>query len=402
MTFGRGLFSFRGRRMKIGRGEPQGKRAESLHRAGDGFVADVAEGEPEVGFEAGAEHFAGEADDAGFHGQPAGSLPAGALLQGMPHPGEEGAARHKAERIAGTGKERPEEVVPSGHHEPVLFHPAVQMADPVEHGMLGDARLADRHGVLGLKGVADELFRRGETAGPVPREGIGLAEGHQVDQVIPPAGVLEKIVGPLAAGDEVGIGFVQDQRDAPAPGQPVEFLDRFRRRDHAGGVGGGHQQDGPGARGDETLHRNGVRHPAPFLVKGKVDRPDAQDIQGHGMVEVGGERDDHLVPGAAEGHHGEPERLAGADGEAKLIRIHGRAVDPAVAGAHPFAHLGEPLVGRVFRHQRIVQERRQVVGQLTGRRIVGHGLAQIHQRALRVGLPVSEPALNLGDGSALD
>ena len=82
-----------------------------------------------------------------------------------------------------------EPVVAALHHPPVVRHPVVQMLHPVFDRQLGHAGLADRHGVLGLQGMVDEPCGRRQQAGPVAGQGKGLAEGHDMDEMVAPVRV---------------------------------------------------------------------------------------------------------------------------------------------------------------------------------------------------------------------
>ena len=77
---------------------------------------------------------------------------------------EEGPAGHEAKRVAGVQEFFPEPVVAARHHLPVGRDPLVKVLQAVTDGLLGDPRLADRHGVLGLEGMVDEFFGGNEGA----------------------------------------------------------------------------------------------------------------------------------------------------------------------------------------------------------------------------------------------
>ena len=221
------------------------------------------------------------------------------------------------------------------------------MFHAVLDGVLGDARLTDRHGILGLQRMAHELLRRRQHPGPVAGKGKGLAEGCDLHQMFAPAGFGEEVVGANAAGDEAVVGLVEHQGDVAPGGQLVEFTHGFRRDDRTGRIARGDQEDGPGSCGNQPGKGCRAGNPAGRCIEGGVDAADAQHFQSHRVVEIGRQLHDDLVACPAQGHHGEPEGLAGADRETDLPRVDAGAVEAAIPRADRLAHLGQPLVGAV-------------------------------------------------------
>ena len=81
------------------------------------------------------------------------------------------------------------------HHGVVGRGPGVEMLAAEAHRLLGDPRLADRHGVLDLEGVADEGGGGGQRPGAVAGQREGLAEGGEVNEVIAPGRIGKELVG---------------------------------------------------------------------------------------------------------------------------------------------------------------------------------------------------------------
>ena len=189
----------------------------------------------------------GKGQESGLLDEAPGCLPPVLAGKRVAHPGEEGAARREAEGVPLPDKGGAEQVVTARHHPPVVRHPAVQVFDSVLDRQLGHPRLADRHRVLGLQGLVDELLRSGQQPRPVAGQGIGLAERHDMDEVVPPPVPGKELVRSHPAGNEIRVGLVQQQGDPVARRQPLQAVDGFRRRDHAGRIAWGDQENGTGA-----------------------------------------------------------------------------------------------------------------------------------------------------------
>ncbi len=154
-----------------------------------------------------------------------------------------------------------------------------------------------------------------------------------MNEMIAPVGIAEQVVGTAAAGDKRLVGFIQDESDVVFTRQLMNFLQHLRRHHHTGGIAGRHHQQRPGPLVDARGQGAGVRDAAVLIVEGHKDAADAEHVEGHHVVEVIRHHDHHLVAGAAQGHHRQPEGLAGTDRQAQVLRYHLRPVAALVIGA---------------------------------------------------------------------
>ena len=201
--------------------------------------------------------------------------------------------------------------------------------------------------------------------------------------------------------DKIAVGFIQDQGDPVLLGQKIQPTQQIRGNDGAGGVAGGDQQDRPGARGDQPGDAVQVGQPFFFLFVRCIDRPDSQAGQGHRVVKIAGQLDDHLITGMAEGQHGQPEGGAGADGQADLLRVDLGSIAATIAAADCLPHLGQSLIRAVAAGLGIKGCLLDMADQLCRRGIIRNCLTEVDQRGCVVRALVG-PFPDLADRGRMD
>ena len=204
--------------------------------------------------------------------------------------------------------------------------------------------------------------------------------------------------GQCGVRQKIPVGFINDQPDAALPAQGREPSNHVGRIDRPSRIIGTDQHHGAGPIRHQCRRPPRIRHKPILRSAWQRQRFQPLHRQCHGVVEVPGYRQHHLIANAAQnGHrHGERQIRAGGDGHVGRIQIgaidsidvggQGRSqrlipVDRAVAGLHR-------------RRRPFGQTRREV----WVRRIARHRLGQVDDRA---GAPVIAvgPGLGRGDGS---
>ena len=158
---------------------------------------------------------------------------------------------------------------------------------------------------------------------------------------MPQAGELLPVVGELA------VDLVGDQVEIVLFGQAGQHLQLGGGVDGARRVAGVGDPDGASARRDELLDDGGGGQVEPLLGL----RGDGHELRQGGLgervvVRVEGFGDQQLVAGVADGHDGEPQRLAAAVGDVDVVALVGD-VPGLVVGADGVAEVVVALRGRV-------------------------------------------------------
>ena len=255
-----------------------------------------------------------------------GDIDSGGAGERVAHVGEEGAG---ADQRVGqvVAREDGAELGDSLQHEAPLVGAEVgEVAEAVERRLLRDGGRADRDAIGGLGDLGEQACARDQRADPVAGEAVGLGEAVEVDQRLVPVRAREQAVGQAVTGEEVAVGLVEHQRKAGLTRKAMEALDDLGRIDGTRGVVGRHQHDGAGSRRDPCRRIGRVRHAAALGPEGQVDRRDAQHLQPHLVVEVGGRGQDRLVARPRERHQREAEGLVAARGDRDPIAGHVAAV----------------------------------------------------------------------------
>ena len=316
----------------------------------------------------------------------------------MAHVGEE---RTGGDQLVGEAlalKHRAETGDALQHEAPLLGTEVREVAKAVECRLLGDGGRADRHAIGGLGDLCKQPAARGQRTDPVAGEAVDLGEAVEVDQRLVPVRAREQAVGRAVARQEVAIGLVEHQCQPGLPRQTMEALDGLRRVDGAGGVVRCHQHDGTGAGSDPRRGVCWVRHAAALRPEGEIDGRDAQHLQPHLVVEVGGRGQDRLVARPRESHERETEGLVAACRDRHVIARY-----PAPIGVRKSVRQRTTQVVTtddrgVARHLRLPHRAREMGGEGVGRRVGRHRLGEIEQRLLRRKNPSSRQRRNLGDG----
>ena len=130
-------------------------------------------------------------------------------------------------------------------------------------------------------------------------------------------------------------------------GQSGQHLQLGGGVDGARRVAGVGDPDGARARRDELLDNGRGGQVEPLLgLRGNGHEPGQRGLGERVVVRVEGLGDQQLVAGVAEGHDGEPERLAAAVGDVEVVAVVGD-VPGLVVGADGVAEVVVALRGRV-------------------------------------------------------
>lgn len=170
-----------------------------------------------------------------------------------------------------------------------------------------------------------------------------------------------------AAVGELGVNLVRDDDDVRIPQHVRDRFQVLPAHDGAGRVVGVGQYERLGARGDGRAQ--GLRREAEFLFKAGHDGPRLRARKGDArrVGDVGGLRDEHLVPGGAQRAQTQVDALARADGDEDFLRriVFHVAAAPDVLRDQA-AELDAPPVGGVLR-EAVLDRRNRRVPDVPGR-----------------------------------
>ena len=212
-------------------------------------------------------------------------------------------------------------------------------------------------------------------------------------RVFAPGGVGEEVVGAGVAGREVAVGLVEDEGGAVGAGDLRELGDELGGVFGAGGVVGGDQHDGAGARGQAGAGGGRVGEHAG--AAGERDRLDAGHVEPHLVVEVPGHRQQDGVAGGGEGHRRGAEGLVAAGGDGDLLGADLAAVEGGGAPGDLGAQGGEAEDRAVEVGVGLGDDLGHVGAQGFRGRVDGGGLAEVEERAAVGEVDALEPAAGL-------
>ena len=129
-----------------------------------------------------------------------------------------------------------------------------------------------------------------------------------------------------------------------------------------------------------------------------MSRGDALHVEPHLVVEIIGQRQDHLLAGPRQREEGKAEGLVAAGGDADILGRDGRTIEIAHVAGECRAQRRQPQDVGIARTRRLADDRRQMIGQRRRRGIARHRLGHIDQRLFLGKAPPLDPAMGFGDG----
>ncbi|MNL24404.1 hypothetical protein D3C87_1458350 [compost metagenome] len=186
--------------------------------------------------------------------------------------------------------------------------------------------------------------------------------------------------GRASIGQEVAIGFVEDQPGAVGAADFVDAGEKLRRIDRAGRIVRRHQRKSANARPQCRCDRVHLRQEAVTGIAGHQLDIDAEHRQRRFLVEVIGVGHQDRIAGRGDRHRGRDEGLVAAGRDVDVVGGDGGTIEPRHMrgiglAQHRFA-FDRAIAGIGGRRRRFAEPGQHV----RVCRIAGHGLRQVDQR----------------------